>query len=394
MIAIWAYAAYKYEASPGEISLYGVAFALPGVIFGPVSGLVVDRFGAKTVLVYAKLLGVVASVALLFANDFTALTLLSALHGVGAAFARPALTSMPPRLVDDANLARTNALIGLTEQLSIVLGPVAAGVSIGLFGFKGAFVFDGCTYALGILVLPLVHLRPIDPASHDHVEAADSPWRAAVAGWRVILQRPLARRVVATSFVINLLYGTSMLAEPLYVRDVLGRSTAVFASLQTVFGILLVLGGILAARVGDRMATFGWVVAGLVGSGVTATLYLGTTSIVVAYLGVALWGACTALIWGPAHTVLQRATPEAAHGRVMAADQLAQNLAMFLGLGLAGVAIGASGVRPTIIGLSIFVVASGLALGLSDTRRRAKGPSQDPTLRPTEFEAATDTMGA
>src|SRR5262245_1049048 len=69
MIAIWAYAAYKYDASPAQISLYGIAFSLPGVIFGPVSGLIIDRFGAKSVLLYAKALGVAASIALLFANS-------------------------------------------------------------------------------------------------------------------------------------------------------------------------------------------------------------------------------------------------------------------------------------------------------------------------------------
>ncbi len=391
MIAIWAYAAYKYDASPAQISLYGIAFSLPGVIFGPVSGLIIDRLGAKTVLFWSKVLGVAASIALLFANNFTALTLLSALHGVGGAFARPAMTSMPPRLVDDAHLARTNALVGLTEQLSLVLGPVVAGVSIGLVGFKGAFIVDGITYALGIFVLPIVRLRPLRPSDeHDHHEAT-SPIRDALAGWKVILQRPIAKRIIATSFVIHLLYGTSLLAEPLYVRDVLHRSTTTFASLQTVFGILLALGGILAARVGDRIATFGFVVVGLIGSGLAAVVYLGTTSLTIAFVGVAIWGVFTAMIWGPAHTVLQRATPETTHGRVMAADQLAQNFAMFLGLAGAGAAIEATGVRPTILALSVVVVTSGVFLWLS--RSRAERPHTETTLRPIDEDVAPDTMG-
>lgn len=391
MIAIWAYAAYKYDASPAQISLYGIAFSLPGVIFGPVSGLIIDRLGAKMVLFWSKVLGVAASIALLFANNFTALTLLSALHGVGGAFARPAMTSMPPRLVDDAHLARTNALVGLTEQLSLVLGPVVAGVSIGLVGFKGAFIVDGITYALGIFVLPIVRLRPLNSSDvHKHQEAA-SPIRAAMAGWKVILERPLAKRIIISSFVINLLYGTSLLAEPLYVRDVLHRSTTTFASLQTVFGILLALGGILAARIGDRIATFGWVMVGLVGSGLAADAYLGTTSLTIAFVGVAIWGVLTAMIWGPAHTVLQRATPENTHGRVMAADQLAQNFAMFLGLAGAGAAIETTGVRPTVLALSVFVVTSGALLWLS--RSRAKGPQTETTLRPIDEEVTPDTMG-
>ncbi len=370
MIAIWAYAAYKYDASPAQISMYGVAFTLPGVLLGPISGVVIDRVGPRRVLLAAKSLGVAASLALIGAHTFGMLTLLSALHGVGGAFARPALTSLPPRMVDDEHLARTNALVGLTEQLSIVLGPVAAGVAIGAFGFSGAFVFDAATYALGIVVLPIVHLRPIarDPG---HEDAVTNPWREAIAGWRIVWHTATVRRVVIVGFVINALYGTSMLAEPLYVRDVLERSPSVFASLQTVFGVFLVLGGLVAARAGERMATFNWVVGGVMVSGLTALLYLGTRSLAIAVIGVSLWGVATSVIWGPAHTVLQRSSPPSAHGRVMATDMLVSNFAMFLGLGSAGVLIGAFGVRTTIIGFATFVIASGALLKLADQRDRA-----------------------
>jgi predicted MFS family arabinose efflux permease len=365
MIAIWAYAAYQYNASPGEISLYGVAFSLPGVLLGPISGVVVDRLGPRQTLLAAKALGVAASLALLSASSFRALTILSALHGVANAFAKPALMSLPPRMVDDKYLARTNALMGLTEQLSIVLGPVAAGVAIGLFGFKGAFIFDAGTYALGIVVLPLVQLRTVerDPSAH-----VGHPLRDAMAGWRIISATPIVRRVVMATFTLHLLYGASILAEPLYVRDVLHESTGVFASLQTVFGVVLVVGGLAAARAGERMANFGWVAVGLIGSGATAIVYLGTHSVVIAFVGVATWGAFTGIIGGPSATVLQRSTAESTHGRVMAADMLAGNLALFIGLALGGVFVGAFGVPPSIIALGTFVIVVGVALGLADRR--------------------------
>ena len=71
MIAIWAYAAYKFDATPAQISMYGVAFSLPGVIIGPISGMIIDRAGPRRVLLWAKALGVVASLLLLQANGFT-----------------------------------------------------------------------------------------------------------------------------------------------------------------------------------------------------------------------------------------------------------------------------------------------------------------------------------
>src|SRR5947209_1829118 len=160
VVAIWGYAAYEYDATAGEVALFGVAFSLPGVVLGPVAGAVIDRVGSRPVLAGAKILGIVASLALLRAHDFRTLAILSALHGIAAAFAQPALQSLPPRLVADEQLARTNALVALTDQVAIVLGPAAGGIAIGAFGFQGAFVFDAITYALGLVVLPMVRLHP------------------------------------------------------------------------------------------------------------------------------------------------------------------------------------------------------------------------------------------
>jgi len=357
IVAIWGYAAYEYDATPAEVSMFGVAFSLPGVLLGPVAGAVIDRIGPKATLGLAKVIGVAASLLLLAADDFRALALLSALHGVASACSHPAIQAMPPRLVGDEHLARTNALVSLTDELAIVLGPVAAGVGIAAFGFRGAFVFDAATYALGLAVLPLVRLRPVAGASGE--VAAPAHLRDALEGWRLVGRTGVLRRLVACTFVVHLLYGTALLAEPLYVRDVLERSEEVFAALQTAFGVCLVAGGLVAARVGERMASFGWVALGVGASGLTAVVYLGTPFVGVAFLGVGLWGVATALIAGPSRTVLQRSSPEAAHGRVLAADFVAGSGAELLGVAVAGVLVGAFGVPWTILalGLGVAVVA-------------------------------------
>jgi predicted MFS family arabinose efflux permease len=364
-VVIWGYAAYKYDASAADIALFGIAFTIPGVLFGPVSGTVIDRIGTKPTLALAKVLGIGASLSLVLADDFRTLGLLSALVGIAGAFSLPALQAMPPRVVDSANLARTNALVSLTDELAIIVGPALAGVSIGLVGFKGAFVIDALTYALGLLVLPMVHLHPpVTDAEHeapaDGGEDAPVRFRDTFDGWRLVFATPMLRRIVACTGSVHLLYGAALLAEPLYVRDTLERSEGVFAALQTVFGIFLVAGGLLAARVGDRMASFRWVAVGVAASGVTAIIYLGTPFVAVAFGGVALWGVATALISGPSRTVLQRATPGRAHGRVLSADFVTANLAEMIGVALGGLAVGAVGVPPTfiVLGLGVFVVAT------------------------------------
>jgi predicted MFS family arabinose efflux permease len=378
IVAVWGYAAYKYDATAGDISLFGIAFSLPGVIIGPIAGTIIDRVGPKTVLFGAKALGVIAALMLLTARDFHTLSLLCAVHGVASAFSEPALQALPPRVVDERHLARTNAMVSLTDEFAIVFGPLAAGITIAVFGFHGAFVFDALTYALGLVVLPIVRLKPLEPVRGAHNDAGEVDeagevsgpvrFRDALEGWKLVLRSGALRRVVACTAAVHLLYGAALLAEPLYVRDTLHQSEKTFAALQTVFGICLVLGGLLAARLGERLASFGFVALGVGLSGGTAVIYLGTPFTVVAFCGVAVWGVATALISGPSRTLLQRASPQRAHGRVLSADFVAANTTSLLGVSLAGFAVGWFGVPWTILVLGAGVSATAAALWRSDRR--------------------------
>ena len=388
IVAIWGYAAFEYDASPAEVSLFGIAFSVPGIVLGPVAGAVIDRIGPKATLAIAKVIGIVASLALLGADDFRALAALSALHGVASTFSHPALQSMPPRLVDEEHLARTNALVSLTDELAIVLGPVAAGIGIAAFGFRGAFVFDAATYALGLAVLPLVRLRAVR-GTGPSAEVESTGLRDALDGWRLIARTGVLRRIVTCTFAVHLLYGTALLAEPLYVRDVLERSPSVFAALQTAFGICLVVGGLVAARLGDRLASFGWVALGVGASGITAIVYLGTPFLAVAFLGVGLWGVATAVIAGPSRTLLQRSSPESVHGRVLAADHVAGSAAELAGVAVAGLLVGAWGVPWSISALGLLV--AGTALTLQAANQRDQVPSAVPVGGPA---GATDRHDA
>ena len=320
---------------------------------------------------------------------------------------------MPPRLVDDEHLARTNALVSLTDELAIVLGPVAAGVGIAAFGFRGAFVFDAVTYALGLAVLPMVRLRPVRTAATTRRPTrCGSATRSRVGG--SIARNGLLRRVVACTFAVHLLYGTALLAEPLYVRDILERSESVFAALQTAFGICLVAGGLLAARLGERLASFGWVAARRrAAPALTAIVYLGTPYVAVAFLGVSLWGVATAVISGPSRTVMQRSSPQRAHGRVLSADIVAGSAAELTGVAVAGVLVGAFGVPWSILGLGLGVTTAAVALQVANqrdptcerarlprwacprpaARRRRRGPVRRAGGRPTRDRGGRTRAG-
>lgn len=378
LIAIWGYAAYEFDATAADVAFFGVMLTLPGVLLGPLVGTLIDRVGPKGTLALAKALGVIASLALLLADDFRTLALLSVVHGVVGAMVVPALQSLPPRIVEDHELARTNALVSLTDEFAIVAGPVVGGVAIGWFGFRGAFVVDALTFALGLIVLPLVQVRAVADAEI----AAPPTFRAAFEGLRHVARTPMLRRVVLAMTSVHLLYGAALLAEPLYVRDTLQRSPTTFAALQFVFGVFLVVGGLLVARAGERIATFGWVALGVAASGVASIVYLGTSYVVVAFIGVILWGLFTALLSGPSRTLLQRNAPESLHGRVLATDTMASTSAQLVGIAAAGVLVSVANV-PVAMGLLGGIVVM-VAVVLDRSARRS---------HPTDLVVAPEPVG-
>ena len=374
MIAIWGYAAFEFDASASEVAIFGLAFGIPGMVLGPVAGAAVDRFGPKATLAAAKVLGVGAALLLLTADSFITLGLLSALHGIAFTFSLPAIQAMPPRLVDDEHLARTNALVSLTDEIALVVGPLVGAGSIALLGFRGAFVVDAITYAIGLVALPLVDLR--EPKT---IEDEEEDAGRVLDGLRRVWQVPALRRVVACTALVHLLYGAALLVEPLYVRDVLGRSEEVFAGLQAVFGVALVGGGLLVAKLGERLAHFRVVAAGVAGSGAAAFIYLGTPWLPVAILGVIIWGFMTAFMGGPSRTVIQRATREVEHGRVLAADLMAGSSAEVVGLATLGFLIDAIGIRTSVLLLGSAVVAAAVARAMADARDSASAAARAPS---------------
>lgn len=377
LVAIWGYAAFAFDADPTDIGLIGLAWLFPPVILGPFAGTAIDRVGPRKVLVIAKALGAMASIALVFADTFSVLILFSFGHGIATAFSRPALEAMPPRIVDDSKLAATNALLHMATNLAIVLGPIAAAGSIALIGFDGAFIFDACTYLVGIGAVFAVSMHA-PPPGDDHTGA----WRETIAGIRIVATRRPLRATVLLMSGVYFLYGTALMLEPIYVRDVLERPVSTFALLQTAFGVCLVATGIVVARLGDRVASLTVVALAVTGSALGAVWYLSTTSIVMAFAGVMAWGAVTAFLAGPSRTLLQRNAPVGAQGRVLAVDQTVEGLGHLVAMPLAAGLAAGFGVQGAIVVIGLAVAAGGVT-GLV----RVTGRGRDAEIRPAETMA-------
>jgi MFS family permease len=363
LIAMWGYAAYKFDANPAQIALLSLSWALPAAVFGPLGGLPIDRFGPKRALIATDTFAAIVAVGLSFTTSFGQLVALGTLFGLTRAVSDPAFTALAPRLVEDEQLLRANAYLGAAMMSAIAFGPLLAAGAIGLWGLRAAFLVDAVTYLIGNAVVLPLHLRRL---AHEEHPAARTVLGELRHGFEIVRERDFVRRVLTLSASVYLVWGAYAVIEPIYVRDVLHKSSATFALLQACFGIMLLLNALIVARVGDRAATMRTLRISALLAAAAAPLYIGTSYVAIAFVGIAVWGAGTAWLIAPRDTLLQRGTPAAAHGRVLAIDSALRSWAHVIALPLAALLASAAGTRTTAI-----VFAAIPLVGLALTRKTA-----------------------
>ena len=372
LIALWGFAAYKFDSGGSQIALIALCWSAPAAVLGPLVGVPIDRLGPRRVLIAAYLGAAVAAASMAFASSFEQLAAIAVVYGVTKAFSMPAADSLPPRIVESKDLLAANALLGAAHESAIVFGPLVAAAAIAVGGLRAAFFVDAATYLIGVaVVVPLV-LSPIEPRERVRLR------RELAQGLRLTAETPLLRYVLLLAFAVFVTWAAFVVVEPLYARDVLDRPASQFAFFQVAFGIGLVATGLTLPRLGDRVAGVRPLALAVVLSGLTAGIYVGTHSVLVAYVGVFLWGVDVAFFAAPSRTLLQRGSPVWAHGRVLALYRTAHSVADVIALPLTGLLIARIGVQAA--GLAVAVLATTAGLVGFAYARRVDVPEPAPVL--------------
>jgi MFS family permease len=231
---------------------------------------------------------------------------------------------------------------------------VAAAV-ITAAGPAAAFAVDAATYVVAAAATLPLRLRPVP------VREGRSPRGATggvLAGLRVAWTAPGARVLFGLGFTLWLTFGAFLVLEPVFVRDVLGRSVTTFALLQTVFGIGLVGAGLALPRLRRSLDTPSRMSLVIAAAGVAATAYAATPLLPVAFAASFAWGVSVALFSAPSRTLLLQRTPESAHGRVLGAWQAVNSLGQLLPA-LAVPVLAGLGTQAVLVGVGVLLAGVG-----------------------------------
>ncbi|GIH97683.1 MFS transporter [Planobispora siamensis] len=234
VLGVWT---LQTTGSVTAFALLMLASTLPGILAGPLAGVVADRFDRRRVLIAADTINALptAAVGVLTHTGDLAVWHLYASATIGAvcgAFHLTAYQAMTPLLVAERQLGRINGLMQLGFAVQ-VCAPVIAAALLASVGVTGVILLDLVTFALAVTTLSAVRLparvlRPPVPAEPPALRAD------LLHGWRHLRSRRGLLELTLVFTAYNFLFGAAgVLIQPLILS---------FSSVSTL-GVLMLAGG-------------------------------------------------------------------------------------------------------------------------------------------------------
>ncbi len=132
-----------------------------------VGGALADRISRRKLMVVSDLARavVVAGLVVVQATGHTTVAVLGAVAlvmGLGSGFFMPAFGGIVPLVVEQQHLSSANALIGVSRQLSLVVGPALAGLLYDPLGPAAVFALDSASYVFAAALVWLARPRPYE----------------------------------------------------------------------------------------------------------------------------------------------------------------------------------------------------------------------------------------
>jgi MFS family permease len=366
---------------------------LPGLVVGPLAGVLVDRWDRRRTLVAVSLAQAAFLLPLLAVDGRHRLWVVYLVMAAEAALAQlndPARNALVPTLVARGDLVGANALIGLNANLARLAGSPLGGLLVELAGLPGLVVGDAVSFLVGAALLGLVRRPPpAEPAEPGEVSSA--PATPGVVGeWVDGLRVTLGDRGLRWGLVVNGLaavaQGIFTVLFVLFVSRELGGDGADVGLLRGVQAIGGLLGGLVVVGLARRLEPGRLLgVSLLVFAAVDLAIWNGPalTTGEWLYLGLFVAAGIPGIGFLTGLTALvQERTDEAYLGRVFATYYGSFNGLMAVGMLLAGLLGDPVGVVPVLNGQAgLYLLAGVVAVATLGRARPGRYPRTSKRVR-------------
>lgn len=307
---------------------FGVSYAALGLLLSLMNiatgvcqipaGLLVDRLGAKPVLMAGLLISGVATAAMGLASGYMVLAVLALLSGVGNSVFHPADYSILSASVEDGRHGRAFALHTFTGNVGFMVAPATIILLASLWGWRGALIASGLA-AVAVFVFVGVAGGVLHDEGRERRERgadAGPDTRPGIGPMLTPTILSLFMFFVCTSLVTGGVQAFSVTALIEYQGLGLGSANSVLTAYLVMAGAGILLGGPLA----DKSMRHGLIAGGAMVFGAIVMVAIGSLGMPMLLLlgAFAAVGLTQGMVRPARDMLVKQATPPGATGRVFA----------------------------------------------------------------------------
>jgi len=302
-LGVWV---YQRTGSVTQFALIALATTLPGILFSPIAGALVDRWDRRWAMFLSDAGASMCTLSmclLLFAGQLQVWEIYFAMSisSTITAFQWPAYSAATTLLVPKEHLGRASGMVQIADAVAQIGSPAIAGVMMGIFPIFTILLVDYITYLFALVTL-LITRFPKPEVTAESTARKGSLLREAVFGWSYIIARPGLLGLLLYFAVNNF---TTGFAQVLFTPLVLSFSTpAVLGLIMSAGGIGFLVGSlVMSIWGGPRQRILG--ILGfnllqgltLLGAGIPPRVVIYIVAVFFFFLGQPLINGCSQAIW-------------------------------------------------------------------------------------------------
>ncbi len=342
--------------SPIAISFYMVSRFLPTMLFSSFTGIIIDRFDRKKILIISDIARVIIFALYPFVTNVYQIFILAFLSTIFSILFGPAKGAMIPNIVGEDKLLEANSLSSSTSSLMRVIGTALGGFFIAIFSLNLTFYLNALTFIISACFIFFIVYKD-EKSLQESDEETSLLWNIK-NGFSAILNDKALSTLIFMDALSMIGYGFINILLPVYSTKVLTNSESAFGIIMSAFSVGVFMGSVLMKKISQKKSLPLLWCMGLTLAGFSQILFGLSFSLIVAAIFILIAGFGDALQIVSYATLTQKIVPDHLRGRVFSIAGGINSGALLIGMGLTGFLL-------EIIDARIMVIFSGGLILLS-----------------------------
>ena len=307
----------EITGSKSSTALVTASVYLPTLIFGLFAGSLSDRFPRKMVMLISDCLRaiVVLAIPLVLLSGIHSTLIIGAIAFLLSTAGTPfysARDSLIPSLVSKENLSTVNSFISTSGQLSHLMGPVLAGVFVGVVGLTHLFTIDALTFLVSLFFISMISIK-----EDIHKNLNNTYLKDIKSGIEFIKNEKGVFVLILLTSINNLfIMGPAIIGIPVFVREILNEDFTTLAKLESSMAVGMLFGSFIIIRFLKNISLIKILFFGIMFDGITYSLLYGVNSEWLAIYILFIHGIGIPLIVVSRTNLIQKIVPNEFRGRI------------------------------------------------------------------------------